>query len=108
MSVDHELAPGDSDEVQTIFLTGPVTLYEVGAIRETLCSALAEGKRLRIDLSDSGPWDLAGLQLLISCVKTGRDAGQSVHLANVPAGCTDVAERSGLSSWLRNNQGQGV
>ena len=54
-------------ESKTILLTGPITLYEVSAVRETLRMALAEGKRLRIDLSDSGPWDLAGLQLLISC-----------------------------------------
>ena len=85
---------------KTILLTGPITLYEVSAVRETLRLALAEGKPLRIDLSDSGPWDVAGLQLLISCVKTGRILDQPVHLVDPPRGCAEIAERSGLADWL--------
>ena len=83
-------------------LTGPVTLYEVATVRETLRAALAGGQPLRLDLSDSGPWDIAGLQLLISCVKSGRLRGQEVRIVNTPRPCTDLAERSGLSDWLRS------
>jgi ABC-type transporter Mla MlaB component len=90
----------EQSEWKTILLTGPITLYEVSAVRETLRVALAEGKRLRIDLKDSGPWDLAGLQLLISCERTARDRDQLVRLANIPGVCTEIAERSGLSKWL--------
>jgi ABC-type transporter Mla MlaB component len=82
-------------------LTGPVTLYEVAAVREALRSALAERKLLRINLGESGPWDIAGLQLLISCVKSGRRRGQEVRVVNPPRSCSDTAERSGLSEWLR-------
>ena len=89
-------------EDKTILLTGPVTVYEVATVRETLRDALAEGKPVRIDLSDSGPWDVAGLQLLISCVKSGRLRGQEVRLGNVPRPCTDLAQRYGLSDWLRS------
>jgi ABC-type transporter Mla MlaB component len=89
-------------EDKTFLLTGPVTLYEASAIREALLGALDEGKLLCIDLSDSGPWDVAGLQLLISGVKTGRDRDQVVHLVNVPKGCIEIAERSGLADWLRS------
>jgi ABC-type transporter Mla MlaB component len=91
-------------EVKTILLTGPITLYEVSAVREALRTALAEGKQLRIDLSDSGPWDLAGLQLLVSCTKTARDKDQEARLTNVPRICVEIAERSGLSGWLRSVQ----
>jgi ABC-type transporter Mla MlaB component len=87
-------------EVKTIRLTGPITLYEVSAICETLRMALAEGKQLRIDLSDSGPWDLAGVQLLISCAQSARNRDLAVRLAGIPASCARVAERSGLSDWL--------
>lgn len=83
-------------------LTGPVTLYEAAAVRETLRIALAEGTPLRIDLSDSGPWDIAGLQLLISCVKSGRGRGQDVRIVNVPQPCADLAGRYGLLEWLRS------
>jgi ABC-type transporter Mla MlaB component len=88
-------------EPKTISLAGPITLYEVSAVRETLRSALLEGKQLRIDLSDSGPWDLAGIQLLISCAKTALKREQVVRLMNIPKGCADIAERAGLSDWLR-------
>jgi ABC-type transporter Mla MlaB component len=83
-------------------LTGPVTLYEVAAVREALRSALAEGNPLRIDVSESGPWDIAGLQLLISCVRSGRSRGQEVRVVNPPRSCIDTAERSGLAEWLRS------
>jgi ABC-type transporter Mla MlaB component len=83
-------------------LTGPVTLYEVATVRETLRAALAGGKPLRLDLSDSGPWDIAGLQLLISCVKSGRLRNQEVRVVNVPRSCAELAQRSGLSEWLHS------
>jgi ABC-type transporter Mla MlaB component len=86
--------------LKTISFEGPATIYEVSAHRETLREALAEGKGLRLDLGDSGKWDLAGLQLLISCVKTAQRQGLTVRLARVPRVCADIAERSGLSAWL--------
>jgi ABC-type transporter Mla MlaB component len=91
-------------EVKTIVLTGPITLYEVSAVRENLRMALAEGKALRIDLADSGPWDLAGLQLLVSCVKSARSQDRDARLINVPRVCVEIAGRSGLSGWLRSAQ----
>jgi hypothetical protein len=63
-------------------------------------AALASGRPLRVDLEVSGPWDLTGLQLLISLVATGRKSGLAVVLANVPEVCRDTAERAGLGSWL--------
>jgi ABC-type transporter Mla MlaB component len=92
-------------EEKTILLTGSVTVYEVATIRETLRDALAEGNPVRIDLSDSGPWDVAGLQLLISCVKSGEERSQVVHVVNAPRVCAEMAERSGLSEWLQSVEG---
>jgi ABC-type transporter Mla MlaB component len=86
-------------------LTGPITLYEVATVREGLRAALAEGKPLRIDLSDSGPWDIAGLQLLISCVQSGRQRSQEVRIVNVPRSCAEMAQRAGLSEWLHSAGG---
>ena len=94
----------EQTETKTILLTGPITLYEVSAVRETLRLGLAEGKALRIDLSDSGPWDLAGLQLLVSCVKSARSRDRQARLLSVPKICVEIAERTGLSEWLRSVQ----
>ncbi len=86
--------------VHNLVLSGPVTLYESAEVRESFVSALAEGKDLRIDLETSGPWDLAGLQLLVSVVASGQRTGQSVRFVNLPGVCREVAERSGLIGWL--------
>jgi ABC-type transporter Mla MlaB component len=86
--------------VKTLLLTGPITLYEVSGVCESMRTALSEGKPLRIDLSDSGPWDLAGLQLLISCVSSARNRELDVRLVQVPEVCAQVAERCGLAGWL--------
>jgi ABC-type transporter Mla MlaB component len=87
-------------ETKTVVLSGPVTLYEVLAVRETLRTAISEGNHLRIDLLDSGPWDLAGVQLLISCTKSAESRNRAVRLVNAPRGCVEIAERAGLSDWL--------
>ncbi|MDG3007148.1 STAS domain-containing protein [Paludisphaera mucosa] len=89
--------PGES---KTVALDGPVTIYEVAGLREAFREALAEGVDLRVELDESTKWDLAGLQLLISCVQTARADGRSLTLAKVPRACVEAAERSGLSRWL--------
>ena len=90
----------DGSSSSMISLSGPVTLYESSEVRDIFIAAMAEGKDLRIDLETSGPWDLAGLQLLVSVVATGHKEGLSVRLVNVPGVCREIGERSGLSGWL--------
>jgi ABC-type transporter Mla MlaB component len=92
----------DRPEPKTIAVEGPATIYEVSALRETFRLALGGESDLRVDLRDSGKWDLAGLQLLISCVKAGDARGRRVRLTGVPKACTETAERSGLSAWLES------
>jgi len=89
----------------TIALEGPATIYEVAALRESLGEALERTHHLTIELGDSGKWDLAGLQILVSCVNTARKQGRSVQLSKVPKVCEEVAERSGLKEWLDSVSG---
>jgi ABC-type transporter Mla MlaB component len=81
-------------------MSGPVTLSEVPRWREALIAAFSEAKPVRIDLDASGPWDLAGLQLLISALATGQKSGQEVRLVHVPRGFTAIAEQAGVSERL--------
>lgn len=90
----------EPDDLETITLVGPVTIYEVVEVRERLARALAGRKGARVDLRDSGPWDLAGLQLLIALVRSGREQDAPVRLAKVPSVCEEAALRFGLSGWL--------
>lgn len=87
-------------ELKTVALEGPVTIYEAAALRDAFRDALAEGRDMRIELDESTKWDLAGLQLLISCVRTARADGRAVVVANVPRGCAEAFGRAGLAEWL--------
>jgi ABC-type transporter Mla MlaB component len=86
--------------VNTVMISGPMTLYESAEVREQLRSALEAGQPVRLNLETSGPWDLAGLQLLVAAVAAGRQAGLDVRFDQVPRVCSEVAERSGLRNWL--------
>lgn len=83
-------------------LSGPITLYESNELRETLLLALAEGGDFAVDLETSGPWDLAGLQLLIALVASGQKANRRIRFVQVPRVCLEIAQRSGLEDWLRS------
>ena len=95
------MSAADQPVPNVVQVSGPVTLYETAEVHETLQSALAEGGDLVFDLETSGPWDLSGLQLLLAVVASGRKLGQSVRFAQVPKVCAEIAERSGLEGWLR-------
>jgi ABC-type transporter Mla MlaB component len=92
----------DRSEFKTVAIGGPATLYEVTDLREVLRTAISAGQNLHLDLRGSGKWDLAGLQLLISCIRTGRSQGREIRLVNVPSTCAEIAARSGLSAWLES------
>jgi ABC-type transporter Mla MlaB component len=92
----------DRPDPRIVGLEGPATIYEVSALREILREELAAGNDFRIDLGDTGKWDLAGLQLLISCIRTGQSRGQAIRLFRIPKICEEIAERSGLADWLRD------
>jgi ABC-type transporter Mla MlaB component len=89
------------DGVRTICLSGPITLGEVSQVHGLLRPVMAAARPFRIDLEATGPWDIAGLQLMVSAVASGRLSGGTVTLARVPEACRKTAERLGLGRWLR-------
>jgi ABC-type transporter Mla MlaB component len=86
---------------QSLTISGPMTIYEVGDWRELFLHSLKSGSSLDVDLHTSGPWDTAGLQLLISLVNTGHQRDCEVRFHLVPKVCHDLARRAGLSEWLK-------
>ena len=81
-------------------VSGPVTLAESPRWRDALLAASDRGRDLRVDLEASGPWDLAGLQLLIAALATARRDGSVVRFARVPRVLLAIAERAGVSDLL--------
>lgn len=81
---------------KAIEVTGPVTKAEASLWRDSLRAALAETGPVRLDLSGSGPWDLAGLQLLISLQISYEKSGRDLVLSRAPQVFLDLADRAGL------------
>ncbi len=79
-----------------ISIKGPVTLGEVARLRDDLADALARSGGLRLDLSGSGPWDLAGTQLLLAVAASCERVGGTLCLTSAPAVFLSMVERSGL------------
>jgi len=79
----------------TLTVTGPVTLTEAPRWREAILKAI-EHDSPRIDLAASGPWDLAGLQLLIAAIRSGR----GVRFCRVPGVVVAIAARAGVVGRL--------
>ena len=79
---------------------GPVTLEEASRWRHSLLAGLAETTELRLDLATSGPWDVAGLQLILSALATATKTGKSLTLDRVPGGFLSVAASAGASELL--------
>ena len=96
------MSSADFHSGDIVQLSGPITLYESNEVRETLLAAIGEGRDVVVDLETSGPWDLSGLQLLVAAVASGQKGGTKVRFAQVPKVCTEIAERCGLHSWLRD------
>ena len=90
-------------EREAFVLSGPVTLYESADVRDRLMAALQGDRDLAVDLETTGPWDLAGLQLLIAAAASGRKSALGVRFENVPRVCVEVAERAALGDWLREH-----
>jgi ABC-type transporter Mla MlaB component len=84
----------------TVEVTGPVTRAEAARWRDAFTDGLARGRGLRIDLAGSGPWDLAGVQLLLATIASGKRAERSISLARIPNVLKLVAERAALLDRL--------
>ncbi len=93
---DMSALPG----VATIMVTGPVTRAEAARWREAFAGPVSQGLGLRLDLAESGPWDLAGVQLLLAAMASGRRAGLPVEFVRAPGALRSVAERAGLLDRL--------
>ena len=81
-------------------LTGPVTLGEVVRLRGLLLAAMSDGDELRLDLSASGPWDLAGLQLVLSAAVMARNLGRRMILDGIPDAFRALAESASATEFL--------
>ena len=83
--------------IATLAIKGPVTLAEVASWRVEILRAFDREGDLRADLAGSGPWDLAGVQLLASALATAARRGRAFRLSGVPEVLATALDRAGLA-----------
>ena len=94
---------GDESAEVTLAITGPLTLSEVPRWRDAWLAVGASARVVTVDLADAGPWDLAGLQLILAGLASARRGGASVRLVRVPEVCLAIAEQAGVAEVLARN-----
>jgi ABC-type transporter Mla MlaB component len=92
--------PSEGRTETSIEVTGPVTLAEVARWQGAFAEVLSRGHGLRIDLAGSGPWDVAGVQLLLATMASAERCGRPVALVGVPDVLVAVAQRAALGERL--------
>jgi ABC-type transporter Mla MlaB component len=88
------------ESIATVSVTGPVTRAEGPRWRDTIRAATRDAAGLDLDLSASGPWDLAGVQILLAARASARRDGRTLRLHHAPGVLIELANQAGLSAAL--------
>lgn len=86
-------------------LEGPITVAQVAEWRSALLAVLERGKPVRLGLGGAGPWDAAGLQLVLSALASGQRSGIPVRLEGIDEGFRSIAERAGAAGAIAESAG---
>ena len=96
-----------SKKDNTIKVSGPLTIYEASDIHKELLHSLAENNTINIDLGDVDSCDVAGIQLLISAIKTGEKEEKQITISNIPETFQTTASFAGLQYEIFNGNNGG-
>ncbi|HIJ80031.1 MAG: STAS domain-containing protein [Desulfobulbaceae bacterium] len=73
-----------------------LTMQQVAGLRERFLEQITVDKEIVIDLKELQDCDVAGVQFLVSCLKTVKDAGKMFRLENVPDRFIEIINDLGL------------
>lgn len=80
---------------------------ESGAALAGLFADLAMGDALRVDLSQVGELDAAGMQLLLATALAGKREGRAVEFIDVPGVVRERFDMLGVGEFLQTGAVQG-
>ena len=78
-------------------LEGPLTVYEVGEMREVLLASLERDQELLVDITGITDCDTTGVQLLVSTRKKAGNDKKKLLITGDSEAVRKAAERIGLS-----------
>jgi len=88
-----------------IKLEGNLTVYEVGALKENLLSALKDVDLLEIDMADVRECDTSGLQILCSAKKTADQRSKRIVFPVIPKAIEDAMIKTGITHEMIAHDG---
>lgn len=87
-------------ETHTLRIEGELTIYRAAELKTELLAALAEHKRLAIDLSQVSEFDTAGVQVLMLAKQAARAAEGELHLQAHSPAVLDVIQLLDLAAFF--------
>ncbi len=96
------MAPGKKMKTKdnTIKISGHLSIYEAADIQNKLLHSLAENNAIDIDLGDVDSCDVAGIQLLISAIKTGEKEEKQITISNISETFQETTRLVGLQQKI--------
>lgn len=79
--------------------TGPLTIYEVAALREDLLAAFGASEEATLDLAAVTECDTAGAQLICSARITSRETGKPLNIRAVSDAVSQAMESVGMDTF---------
>lgn len=86
-------------EAGRVKATGPLTIYEVAALREDLLRVFDASAEVTLDLGEVTECDTAGVQLICSARVTSRETGKLLHIHAVSDAVTEAMTGVGMDPF---------
>ncbi len=87
----------DRDGKSFLRLEGPLTVYEVGEMREVLLASMEKDRELVVDIAGINDCDTTGVQLLVSARKKAKKEKKKFFITGNSDAVRNAAERIGVS-----------
>lgn len=87
---------GSKKNQVTIKIDGSMSIYDVAGIHKKILTSFTENTTVNIDLSEVNSCDVAGIQLLLSAIKTGKESGNRIILSDISETIQQTARLVGV------------
>jgi anti-anti-sigma factor len=88
------------NDMRHVTLAGEVTIFNAGAIRQQILTALDETDDIDVDLSEVTEIDTAGVQLMVAAKREAAERHKVLHYSACSPVVLDVVALLGLSAYM--------
>jgi len=88
------------DAETTINISGDMTIYEAGEVRDLFSNALAEKKNINVNLTNVSEIDSSGLQLMVALKNDASENDLSVQYSSHSQSVIDLLDLFDMTSYF--------